>query len=340
MPLQPFKLSRVVSFVCALAIVLTCISGCEDKSKKPEIWIYTSIYKNVVSDLEAKLKVQFPDVEFKFFQAGSEEVAAKVGAEELAGGTRADILIFSDRFWFEEMAKLGRLHNYSPPNASTIDSSMKNPDGFYTAVSFPVMVMIYNSAVIPDDKAPMSFKEMANPEWKNQFTTGSPLASGTNFTTVAFLQKDYGWDWFRRLRANDTISEGGNSSVIRRVQTKERPVGWVLLENAITAQAKDPRIKIVYPSDGAIVQNNVLAIIEKKTPREVVEKVANWFFGDQGQEAMIKGSMYAAVPGKPAPKGAKPFNEIKAQKWDQSTVEDFMNKRESIKEGFMNIMLQ
>jgi iron(III) transport system substrate-binding protein len=333
-------MKRLLSPILVLVAAVFVLQSCTKKNEKPEIWIYTSIYKNVVSDLEPKLKAKFPEADFKFFQAGSEEVAAKVGAEELAGGTRADILIFSDRFWFEEMAKLGRFHKFLPPAAAGVDPTMRNPEGFYTAVSYPVMVLVYNSDAVPEDKAPKTFKEMSKPEWKNKFTTGSPLASGTNFTTVAFLQKDYGWDWFKALRANDTISEGGNSSVMRRVQTKERPVGWVLLENAIPAQEKNPKIKIVYPEDGAVIQNNVLAIVKKKEPRELVERVADWFFQDDGQQAMLKGYMYSTVPGKPAPKGAKPLAEVKTQKWDQATVEDFMNKRESIKEEFMNIMLQ
>ncbi|RYZ91586.1 MAG: hypothetical protein EOP06_06640, partial [Proteobacteria bacterium] len=84
---------RPIATLALLAVGLTLPSACTKKNAKPEFWIYTSTYKNVVADIEPKLKAQFPEVEFKFFQAGSEEVAAKVGAEELAGGTRADIVI-------------------------------------------------------------------------------------------------------------------------------------------------------------------------------------------------------------------------------------------------------
>ena len=41
-----------------------------------------------------------------------EAVFAKVNAEILAGGTKADILISSDRFWYEEMAQAKRLEPY------------------------------------------------------------------------------------------------------------------------------------------------------------------------------------------------------------------------------------
>lgn len=337
--------SHIAQFATSVLIGIvaaTPLTSCTKKSDKPEFWIYTSMPKLVVADLNSKLTAQFPQADFKFFQAASEEVASKVGAEELAGGTRADLLIFADRFWFEEMAQFGRLHRYRPPAAVTVPDSFRNPDGFYTAVSLPVMVLVYNSDSVSAADAPKSFKEMSDPKWKDKFTTGSPLASGTNFTTVAFLQKAYGWNWFKALRANETISEGGSSSVIRRVQTKERPVGWVLLEAALPTQFKDPRIKIVYPSDGAIVQSNILALIKKQTSRDLAEKVADWFFGPDGQSAMVKGEMYPAVPGIAGPKGSAPFSEIaaKAPKWDQATVIEFMKARESIKEQFTDIMLQ
>src|SRR5690606_5691180 len=100
---------------------------------------------------------------------------------------KADIFIFSDRFWFEEAAELRKLHPYKPKGSESVDLLFKHPEGYYTSVSHPLMVMIYNSEVYNEDTAPKTFKEMSDPKWKNKFATGSPLASGTNFTTVAFL---------------------------------------------------------------------------------------------------------------------------------------------------------
>lgn len=324
-----------------LFLLCLLLCACTPRSDKKEFWIYTSLYKNTVADVDGKLRARFPGVEFKFFQAGSEEVAAKVGAEELAGGTRADLLIFSDRFWFEEMARLGRFRKLPATAASQVPAAMKHPEGLYSAVSFPIMVLIYNSDAVPTTDAPKSFREMGEPRWKKKFTTGSPLASGTNFTTVAFLQKSYGWEYFRQLRANEVIAEGGNSSVIRRVQTKERPVGWVLLENALPARAKDPRLEIVYPTDGPVVQNNVLAILDKPEAK-TAEDVAAWFFGAEGQAAMRESFMYPAIAGEAAPPGAKPLSEVlaTAPAWTPALVEEFMKGRDGIKEQFMEIVLQ
>ncbi len=209
-------------------VVVTAFSSCTKKDEKQKLWIYTSLYKDTIADIQPKLTAQFPDVEFQFYQAGSEEVAAKVQTEALAGGIQADILISSDRFWYEEMAAKSNLVTYRPSNTDKVDDFFKHPDGFYTTLSYPVMVIAYNTDSVSVADAPKTFKELADSKWKDKVSVGSPLASGTSFTTVAFLVKKYGWEYFTQLKKNNLIAEGGNSGVIRRLQSKERPVGIVL----------------------------------------------------------------------------------------------------------------
>jgi iron(III) transport system substrate-binding protein len=318
----------------------TLLMGCTKSSSKKELWVYTSLYKDTIADIEPKLKAQFPDLTINFFQAGSEEVAAKVSAEELGGGTKADVLIFSDRFWFEDMAAKGKLHAYKSPASEAVAPELKSSAGFYSTLSIPMMVMVYNNEVVKEGDAPKTFKEMTDTKWKAKFTTGSPLSSGTNFTTMAFLQKAYGWDYFKSLKKNDTISEGGNSAVIRRVQNKERPVGWVLLENVLRIVDQDPRIKVVYPTDGVVLQSNVVAIVKKEASREAAEKFVDWMYSKAGQEAMVRSFMYSPLPGFAAPKGAPPLAEVKAKPWSNEFLSETMKARDSLKEEYTKIMFQ
>lgn len=334
-------MSRIGSRLVACLMATVALVSCTKKDSKTELWIYTSLYKDTIADIQPKLEKAFPEIKFQFFQAGSEDVAAKINAEELAGGTKADIAIFSDRFWFEDMARQNKLVGYAPQGSDRVDPGLKHPQGMYTAVSLPVMVLIYNRDVIKPEEAPKSFKEMADPKWAGKFTTGSPLASGTNFTTVAFLQDKYGWEYFQGLQRNKTISEGGNSSVLRRVQTKERPVGWVLLENVLRFQ-DSKNLEVVYPDDGVVIQSNNLAIINKSADRAAAKKAADWFFGHEGQQAMIRSFMYSVVPGFEAPKGAPPLSEIqsKAKPWSQEFINRTMEAREKLKEEFTKIMFK
>ncbi len=323
---------------CFLAFV--GLISCTSKKDESAVWIYTSIYKDTVADIQGQLEKKFPGVKFNFYQAGSEEVAAKVGAESAAGRIQADIMISSDRFWYEDLARQGKLQSYKPHGTDGVPAAFKNPQGFYTSVSHPVMVMAYNAESVNEKDKPKTFKELTDAKWKGKVSSGSPLASGTSFTTVAFLKSAYGWEYFKALRANELIAEGGNSGVIRRLQSKERPVGIVLLENLLRLQETDPRIKVVVPEDGAVIQSNILAIVKKEAPSPIVEKVVDWMFSKEGQEAMVRSYMYASVPGFSAPKGAPEFSTLlsKAKPWSQEFLDQTLKDRESLKEEFSKIV--
>ncbi|MGZ3787885.1 MAG: extracellular solute-binding protein [Bacteriovorax sp.] len=329
-----------MKIVLFLIMGFVLLLGCAKKEEKPKVWIYTSLYKDTVNDLKGKIEKEFPNVDVQFYQAGSEEVAAKVQAESMAGKIQADILISSDRFWYEDMAAKGVLLSYSPAGTEKVEPSFKHPKGFYTAVSLPVMVMAYNSEAVAEKDAPKSFAELKDAKWKDKVSSGSPLASGTSFTTVAFLSKKYGWDYFSALRKNNFIAEGGNSGVIRRLQSKERPVGIVLLENLLRLSESDPRIKVIIPSDGAIIQSNVLAIVKKEGDQAMTKKIADWMFGKSGQEAMVRSFMYATMPGYPQPKGAPELSELmkSAAPWSPDFIAETMKSREQIKDQFSKIV--
>lgn len=324
----------------AMALSMACTKSNESKSAKKELWIYTSLYKDTIADMTPILEKEFPGVKFKWYQAGSEDIATKVNAELMAGKVQADIIMASDRFWFQEMADKGHLHAYKSPQAEKVNASLKHPDGFYSTVSIPVMVLAYNEEAVSTKEAPRTFKEMATKKWKSKFTTGSPLASGTNFTTVAMLVDSYGWDFVKGLRSNETISEGGNSAVLRRIQNKERPVGWVLLENVLRFQGKDKRLKVVYPEDGVVLHTNVLAVTKKTGDRKLAEDFVDWMFGPKGQDMMVKYYMYSPLPDHKPPKGAKSFAQVskKSFPWTKEFIEKTVKTRETIKEKFAEIM--
>jgi len=327
-----------------LWLVLLLLGGCvASKKNEQELWIYTSMYKDTVADLTRELEKDFPGVKFNWYQAGSEEIASKVNAEIMSGSIKADILISSDRFWYEDLAASGKLHIYQSANSINVPIDLKNPQGFYTAYALPIMVLCYNNEIIKDNRdSPKSFSEMSEPKWMNQYTTGSPLASGTSFTTMAFLVEKYGWDYIKALRKNNTISEGGNSGVIRRIQNGERAVGQVLLENILRLVKQDKRLVTVYPSDGVIFNANIMAIVKKEGSAELKERFVDWMYTKKGQDAAIRSYMYSPLPGYQAPEGAPPLEELRHSSfnWSGEFLKKTMLDRNNLKEQFTKIMFE
>jgi iron(III) transport system substrate-binding protein len=147
------------------ALLAFSIFSCTKKDEKTKVWIYTSLYKDTIADIQPKLAAAFPDVDVQFYQAGSEEVAAKVQAEDLSGKIQADILVSSDRFWYEDMASQGKLAAYKPHGSESVQDLFRHPEGYYTTVSFPIMVIAYNSEAVSEKEAPKSFKELGDSFW-------------------------------------------------------------------------------------------------------------------------------------------------------------------------------
>jgi iron(III) transport system substrate-binding protein len=323
------------------SILILFIFSCQ-RSDKKEIWIYTSLYKDTIADMTPKLEKAFPHLKINWYQAGSEEIAAKVNTELIAGVPKADILLSSERFWYQELSDSGKLLSWKPAMYENFRDEYKNPKGTFHIASVPVMVLVYNSDVISKEIAPKGFKDLTNPTYKGLGNGGSPLASGTAFTTVLALQRQYGWDFFHGLKKNDFLFDGGNSAVIKRIQTKERPVGFVLLENVLRLIKDDQRLKIVYPDDGVVTQFNTLGIPNKKVISEDTLRIANWFFGQEGQESMIRSFMLSPLKDFPSPEGARGLDQLKEKSfpWTQELILSLTEKRFEMKETYVEIMFK
>ena len=327
-----------------LLVIAAGILSLPSCSGKKKIWIYTSIYKEVIETMREPLqKAMPPDVEVMWFQSGSENIASKVNAELAAGAARADLILTSDPFWYHELKGQGRLLPYKSDAAKDIPAIYVDPDGAYAGVRLPVMVIGYNSRYFTNDsELPKSWKDLADPRFKRLISMPNPLESGSSFTAVALLQKQYGWDYFEKLRANDVIAAGGNSSVVTRMETRERPVGILLLENVLKAWDKGSPVRPIYPSDGTIPVLSPIAILRDSRNPELARKAYDWFFTDEAQRAIVRGSMYSLVETAPSPDHALPYAELKKtmMPWSAEILERMFAERGAIKSKFSETVLR
>jgi len=322
--------------------LLFSFTACTKKdSGKPTIWIYTSLYKETIAMMGKILEKKFPEVEFKWYQSGSENVAARINAELSAGGTLADLIMTSDPFWYVELKAAGHLLKYRSPKAAELANRFKDGDGAFTIVRIPVVVMAYNSKAIPKGEVPSAFSDLLKPKWKGKVSMGSPLQSGTSFCAVAQLVRKHGWRYFEQLRKNDVLSAGGNSAVISRMETQERPVGIVLLENVLDAQRRGSPVVPIYPTDGIILAPSPIAILAKTEHPELAKKIYDYFFENELQIASIKNRMYSPFPHIPAPDGARAFKLVlnSSMEWSPTVLADIHKEREGIKKRFLEIVL-
>ncbi len=267
-----------------------------------ELWIYTSMYRQVVEALEPKLQAKLPGVTLRWFQAGSEKVTAKLEAELAAGGTPCDVLLTSDPFLYARFKEEHRWLRYVSPDGLRVPRRYVDLDGNYAAVRLSTMVLVHREG----GDAPSSFAELVDPKWKNEIVIGDPLTSGTAFSWAMSMERTFGPQFFTRLRANQARVVGGNAAVLQKLEGGEAKVGVLLLENALAAQQKGSPIVIDWPSDGAVVVPGDIGIFASSRNPEAAKAFVNAMYSTEVQEAIARiGGMHAADPRIAAP-GATP----------------------------------
>ncbi|MEW6056901.1 MAG: extracellular solute-binding protein [Bdellovibrionota bacterium] len=331
-----------MKYLVSLVALFSLFVGCTKKEQGPTIWIYASFYNHVVQEYDAKLKAKFPNVNFRWYQSGSENIAAKVNSELLSGKTQADLILTADLFWYEDLKAKGVLLKYPSPATSSLAPQFRDPEFAWAVSRVPAMVIAYHSDVYGDAQAPKSFSDLVQPQFKNKVAMGSPLESGTTFTTVAQLSRKLGWDFFKKLRANGAISAGGNSAVMAKIETKERPVGIVLLENIIATRRKNPKIKWVFPKEGIVSVPSPIAITSTTSNPELAKQVYDYFFSKEGQEVLLKGDHHGIFADAPAPEGAPDLTKLLAISlpWNSTILHEVHRERDNIKKQFTSIMLE
>lgn len=313
-------------------------AGCAPSTER-ELWIYTSFYKDVYPLFEPGLARAFPDVRFKWYQAGSEKIAARILAEEKGGGTRADLLMTSDLFFYQELDELGLLAEIRGSNVESLPAGYRAPT--FAVHRFPLMVLAYNPQQVAGDDVPASFADLLDPKYAGRLTMPSPLESGSTLTTVLYLYHRFGEAYFEGLRANDVLSAGGNGATLARIQSGERPVGLVLMENVLKALERgQTSVAWRIPAEGALAIPSPIAVFKRTADVELARRVADWFFSDEARAVVVKGWMYTSVAGDPPPEGAPPWSELTLHPWDLETFADWSARRQEVKTVFQRIVLQ
>lgn len=313
------RIARLLAVVCLGALTLvscatetapTAGSG----STSGKLLVYTSIYPDIIESLEPVLSAEFPELEVEFFQAGSEKVIAKLAAEIEAGGIRADVLMIADPAYYTTLKDQDLLTKYVSPNAADVPDSIKDEDGFFTAVRISNMIIGYNTASVTAASAPKTWTALAEARWKGAVAMPNPLLSGSTFDSVAALSQALGWKYFDSLRANELRVLEGNSAVEKALGTGEAKVGMVLEENILKAKAAGSPVAVSYPSDGIVSIPSPIAITSGANNPDGAKALVDFMLSDEGQDALVAGWMHSVKPGAIAPKGSALESDSLAEK--------------------------
>ena len=339
-------MKKLLSLLLVLALSLGLCSGAlaVNEDVEGKIVIASSMYQFVLEQMSALLKEEFPNLEVEFYYKGTTDLISQLSGEMGPDHTNplsVDMLLVAEPAYSLELKDYGYLHKYDIAAKDNLRFAY-DPDGFWYPVRVCNMVLAYNPEKHSADELPHSFKAFAeDPSVKGRISMGNPLTSGTAFAAVCALTEKYGLEYLDALRANGVMIESG-STALSKLESDECSVIMILEESVLQRRHDNgSKLAVIYPEDGNImIPSTAMIVAEEKSANvntEACEAVADWFFSEAGQKAIVAGYMHSVLKDFPE----IPYDSVPTEKliesdmgvnWERAykerrTLEDEWNKR-------------
>jgi iron(III) transport system substrate-binding protein len=248
--------------------------------------LYTSQPERDAAQTVNAFKKAYPGVEVEVFRSGTTEVMGKLAAEFAGGAPKADVLLLADAATMESLKKAGRLLAYPTVKLAGLEASSYDADKTY----FGSKLITTGIAVNGSAKArPVSFADLAKPEYKGQMAMPSPLYSGAAAIMLGTMtsRSDLGWGYFEKLKAADTVAVRGNGAVLNAVANGEKSYGILVDFMAFNAKAKGSPIDFVFPAEGSPAVTEPVAILNTTQNAAAARAFVDFILSDDGQRLAV-----------------------------------------------------
>lgn len=299
-----------------------------------------SIYSAGIAQVEEPLMAAFSrasGIAVDYARPGGGEVIMRKFEQELNGGApTADVCWLSDYALGLYALEKGWVATPEMPNTTKLAKAFQITDkGLYPAAGMGLVIVV-NERLMPADKAPRRYADLIDPRYKGQILFGAPENAGTTTLLVAALVEQYGWDFVRKLRANDAGEMRLQAEAMQAVARGEKPICVVAQAWGYLTQLQGAPIRMIFPEDGTVMARYCL-FVNKKSPRPAAAAVlANHLLSAEYQGPLgEKSGSYGTNADAPTPKGMPPISDIKT--YEPNLVE-LTAKRGEIIDNWRKIM--
>lgn len=314
--------------------LLVCWSGAALAGEK--LMVYTSMKESLIGKLRDAFAKKHPEVAFDYYSAGAGKLMAKVAAERQAGKLTVDVLWHSEVPDFYQLKKEGVWEKYVSPEAKLVQSTVKDPDGFFTPARLGTLGIAYNTKKITT--APKAWSDLLDPRFKDGFAIANPALSGTAMMSVAMIANTFGWEYIQKLKANGAKMGAGSGQVVDDTASGDFKASLAPDYIAIDKIEKGATMGIVFPQEMLVVPSPIA--IFKGTPNlKAAQKFVDYLLSKDGQ-SLVAGEGTLPVRADVATDtkhGLPPADEAvkRAMKVDYLKV---MDEKESIIQKFQQMM--
>jgi len=304
------------------------------KKEKAFTW-YTAHYDSesaaaVCGGFEKK----YPGIKCNYVRTTAQVAYQRLAQDQKAGLAVASVISSTDQGHYGRMKQDGWLMAYRPKSLSELIDSFKqynDPDDTYFATAAGLVVITYNTALVPEAEAPKRWTDLLDPKWKGKVSIGHPGYSGYVGTWVVQMRKLYGWDFFKKLEKNQPRIGRSINDTVTMLNAKESWVAAGPTGTTLESRDKGNPLAVIYPEDGAVLMVSPSGILKNAPAPNAAKLFMEYLFSKECNEIIVKyrgDSINKQV--KPLA-GAKPLGEVKTIR---PTYEEILKGIPEVKEQF------
>jgi iron(III) transport system substrate-binding protein len=252
-------------------------------------------------------------VKVELFRSGGSQVLRRFMQEQQAGHLAADVLTTSDPAATAALARKGVFVAFKPTNFDKVPAEAKEANGAHVAQRLNLITIFVRHDKIADAAAPKTWSDLLDPKYKRQMVASDPSYTALGLMTVATLAKKFGWGFYEKMRAADTMVVQGNQQVAEMLKNGER----LIAAGALDSYAADERkaghpVATVYPAEGALIIASPTSIVKGGPNPNAAKLLAEFMLSDTAQKLFPEDGGYAARVDIAPPPDSPKLADVKA----------------------------
>jgi iron(III) transport system substrate-binding protein len=304
---------RFLAALLAL-VAFPALADLEAAKKEGELtWYVSQIAGPTAEEAGRAFTKKYPGVEVKVVRITTQVAYQRVTQELQRGAPIGDVFSTTDISHYKALKEKGQLLKVNLPNAAGLSAPFRDfdPDGYYYPTFAGEVVIAYNTAKVKAEDAPKNWPDLLDPKWKGKVSLGHPGFSGYAGNWVVLMKKLYGWDYFQKLEKNQPLVSRSIIDTVTHLNSAERWIAVSPSPQALESVDKGNPLKVVYPTDGAILMIAPSAVLAKAPHPNAARLFLDFLLGKEFAEISMKARGEALRDDVPPLPGVTPVSQIK-----------------------------
>ena len=275
----------------------------EGARKEGQVVFYSALIVNqALRPIAEKFGKKYPFIKVSHWRADSEDITQKISAEVRANNVVADV--FEGTGVGEQVVGAGLAQAYSTPAIAALPQQYRDRDNMWTPTRLSYYSIAYNTRVVAADKAPKTYDDLLDPQWKGKMAWRIGSASGTPLF-ITNLRLAWGEDkaraYFEKLKEQKIVNFGSGSArtLVDRVIAGEYAIALnIFAHHPLISKAKGAPVNSQLLPPVASTAATMGLVKGLKHPHAAMLLI-DFVLSKEGQEILLGADYFPADPAVP-----------------------------------------